>query len=434
MFGLLSLGLLGLVAELAGRSLTHRIDVGRQVGRVSYAHADYYPFLLAGVKIGVALMLARIAWRFAKARAAGRAAHRGRRRARRAAEAARAARPHRAVASPLAHLVRRHGVDLPRAGGRRGRGRRPLDAAVLAVAAQLGAARLRRPRRRRRGRLPRRRRAGSPTTRASPRRPSPTHAVSPRPGFRPRRCSAAPTRGRPARASVSRSNPARRRSRPRSRAPARDGRASEAGGGTDVSADIAHELKRHDGDELEQTRSRTLRARIVLALGPAAMVGGIVWAVMQPWRLTLLHPHGQGFWWLVSEPPLYVILVGLVFRLVIAPGVAADLERTSGDRRDHAAGRDGALVVRHRLPHARPGAPRRGARRAGGLAAPAVAGLSLAEPRLRHGRPHVAGDGLLHQLGDPHGRARFVGRGADARGRGGARGRAREAPLASTGG
>lgn len=72
----LSLGLLSLVVELAGRSLTHRLDVGRHVGRVSYAHAGYYPFLLAGVKIGVALMLAGLAWRFAKARAAGLAAQR----------------------------------------------------------------------------------------------------------------------------------------------------------------------------------------------------------------------------------------------------------------------------------------------------------------------------------------------------------------------
>src|SRR5579864_8032072 len=63
-----ALALLALVAELAGRSLTDRLDVGRHVGPVSYAHAGYYPFLLAGVKIGVALMLARIAWRFAKAR------------------------------------------------------------------------------------------------------------------------------------------------------------------------------------------------------------------------------------------------------------------------------------------------------------------------------------------------------------------------------
>lgn len=72
----LALGLLALVAELAGRSLTHRLDVGRHVGSVSYAHADYYPFLLAAVKVGVALMLARLAWRFVKARAAERAAAR----------------------------------------------------------------------------------------------------------------------------------------------------------------------------------------------------------------------------------------------------------------------------------------------------------------------------------------------------------------------
>jgi hypothetical protein len=72
----LALGLLVLIAELAGRSLTHRLDIGRHVGRLSYAHADYYPFLLAAVKVGTALMLARIAWRFAKARAAEHAAAR----------------------------------------------------------------------------------------------------------------------------------------------------------------------------------------------------------------------------------------------------------------------------------------------------------------------------------------------------------------------
>jgi hypothetical protein len=72
----LALGVLALIAELAGRSLTHRLDVGRRVGHVSYAHAEYYPFLLAGLKIAVALMLARLAWRFAKAHAAARAAGR----------------------------------------------------------------------------------------------------------------------------------------------------------------------------------------------------------------------------------------------------------------------------------------------------------------------------------------------------------------------
>jgi hypothetical protein len=72
----LALGLLALIAELVGRSLTQRIDVGRHVGPVSYAHQSYYPFLLAGVKIAVALMLARLAWRFAKANAVAREAGR----------------------------------------------------------------------------------------------------------------------------------------------------------------------------------------------------------------------------------------------------------------------------------------------------------------------------------------------------------------------
>lgn len=69
-----------------------------------------------------------------------------------------------------------------------------------------------------------------------------------------------------------------------------------------------------------------VRARIVLALGPTVALAGWGWALVQPWRLTLLHPFGQGFWWLVAEPPLYVVLVGVLFRLLVAPGLVADLE------------------------------------------------------------------------------------------------------------
>ena len=93
-----------------------------------------------------------------------------------------------------------------------------------------------------------------------------------------------------------------------------------------MSADFAHRLRRHEDEAAADARSRAVRARIVMALGPATMLGGVIWAVVQPWRLTLLHPHGQGVWWLLVEPPLYVILVGLIFRLAIAPGVAEDLE------------------------------------------------------------------------------------------------------------
>ena len=43
----LAFGLLALIAELTGRSLTHRLDVGRHVALASYSGAEYYPFLLA---------------------------------------------------------------------------------------------------------------------------------------------------------------------------------------------------------------------------------------------------------------------------------------------------------------------------------------------------------------------------------------------------
>ncbi len=88
-----------------------------------------------------------------------------------------------------------------------------------------------------------------------------------------------------------------------------------------MSADVAHDLKAKT-----QVRTRSLRARVLLALGPATALGGVVWAILQPWRLTLLHPHGQGLYWLLAEPPLYVVLVGIGFRLLLAPGIVADLE------------------------------------------------------------------------------------------------------------
>jgi hypothetical protein len=61
-------GLLALVAELAGRSLTHRLDVGRHVPAGAYRHAEYYPVLLIVIKVGAALLLAQLAWRLVRAR------------------------------------------------------------------------------------------------------------------------------------------------------------------------------------------------------------------------------------------------------------------------------------------------------------------------------------------------------------------------------
>jgi hypothetical protein len=72
----LAFGLLALAAELVGRSLTHRVDVGRHVATPSYAGTEYYPILLGVVKGAIALLLARLLWRVLKAHAAERGAAR----------------------------------------------------------------------------------------------------------------------------------------------------------------------------------------------------------------------------------------------------------------------------------------------------------------------------------------------------------------------
>jgi hypothetical protein len=68
------------------------------------------------------------------------------------------------------------------------------------------------------------------------------------------------------------------------------------------------------------------RAIAVSLLAPLTVTGGLLWALWQPYRITLLDPHGQGFWNLVVEPPLLVILVGVLFQLLIVPSLLADLE------------------------------------------------------------------------------------------------------------
>ncbi len=78
--------------------------------------------------------------------------------------------------------------------------------------------------------------------------------------------------------------------------------------------------------ERAAVRRRSKAARAVASLGPATMLAGVVWAFVQPYRVTLLHPHGQGFWWLAIEPPLLVVLAGIVFALLVAPSVIEDLE------------------------------------------------------------------------------------------------------------
>ena len=75
----------------------------------------------------------------------------------------------------------------------------------------------------------------------------------------------------------------------------------------------------------ESVARRSPRMVAIEALGPLTMLGGVVWAIAQPYRVALFHPAGKGFYdWLV-EPPLLVVAVGLLFAAVIVPGIIEDL-------------------------------------------------------------------------------------------------------------
>jgi hypothetical protein len=85
--------------------------------------------------------------------------------------------------------------------------------------------------------------------------------------------------------------------------------------------------------ELEVPRHRIRTARAISSIGPVTVLAATVWAVLQPYRITLFHPQHQSFWWLVVEPPLLVLAVGLLFHFLIVPGVLEDLESSDAAAR-----------------------------------------------------------------------------------------------------
>lgn len=92
--------------------------------------------------------------------------------------------------------------------------------------------------------------------------------------------------------------------------------------------ELAGELERSRG----RTERRSGRALAIEALGLLTALAGLVWAVAQPYRITLLHPRGEGFWNLAVQPPLLVIAVGLIFTFLIAPGIVEDVEAAERER------------------------------------------------------------------------------------------------------
>ena len=82
-------------------------------------------------------------------------------------------------------------------------------------------------------------------------------------------------------------------------------------------------VRSHRGAEARYTNRLVHTISLV---GPATSAAGLIWAILQPYRLTLLHPRGESFWWLVVEPPLLVIAAGLLFALLVARPLITDLE------------------------------------------------------------------------------------------------------------
>jgi len=55
-------------------------------------------------------------------------------------------------------------------------------------------------------------------------------------------------------------------------------------------------------------------------------LAGLIWALAQPFRITLLDPDKHTFWYLAVQPPLLVMLVGVLFHFLVVPGLLTDLE------------------------------------------------------------------------------------------------------------
>jgi hypothetical protein len=95
-----------------------------------------------------------------------------------------------------------------------------------------------------------------------------------------------------------------------------------------VSSDIATSIPRKDARRVVRRPWRPLAVQL---LGPLTILGGLVWAIAQPYRIVLLDRDGRGLYDYLFQAPLLAIVVGLVFMLAIAPGLVEDLEATGRD-------------------------------------------------------------------------------------------------------
>ena len=101
-----------------------------------------------------------------------------------------------------------------------------------------------------------------------------------------------------------------------------------------MSSEIASSIPERAARLRSRATRRQLKALAVQLLGPLTMLAGFVWAIAQPYRIAFLDRDGRGAYDYLVQGPLLVMLVGLVFFLLVAPGLVEDLE---GDEHGPAA-------------------------------------------------------------------------------------------------
>lgn len=94
-----------------------------------------------------------------------------------------------------------------------------------------------------------------------------------------------------------------------------------------MSSEIATSIPKRAARFRARTTRRQLKALAVQLLGPMTMLAGLVWAVAQPYRIVFLDRDGKDVYDYLVQPPLLVVLVGLTFAILIAPGLVEDLEK-----------------------------------------------------------------------------------------------------------
>ncbi|GIU94153.1 MAG: hypothetical protein KatS3mg012_0610 [Gaiellaceae bacterium] len=77
---------------------------------------------------------------------------------------------------------------------------------------------------------------------------------------------------------------------------------------------------------LERAAHSTWRALALTAIGPLTVLAGVAWALVQPYRVTLLDPRAHGVWDHVVQPPLLVVTVGVLFHVVVVRPLVRALE------------------------------------------------------------------------------------------------------------